>query len=216
MATVVSYARFPSVIAPFGLSSITEPAAILRVSVPLMMPVSLASGMFFPLVGAALRRGRASEIEAAGVLTLVNTIGAAAGSVVAGFLLLPTLGIEKSIFAIALTYAAIGIALFSRHLLPGVAAAACIVALAMFPFGQLNEHLVTIPVERWAEGEAERRLIAVREGLTETIVFFQRMFLGKPVSDVMLTNSFSMSTTGYGYGGIRSCTSGGRWPCIRR
>jgi spermidine synthase len=198
VATVVSYARFPSVIARFGLLSITEPAAILRVSVPLMLPVSFASGIFFPLVGAALRRGRASEIEAAGVLTLVNTIGAAAGSVVAGFLLLPTLGIEKSIFAIALTYAAIGIALFSRHLLPGVAAAACTVALAMFPFGQLNEHLVSIPVERWAEGEAERRLIAVREGLTETIVFFQRMFLGKPVSDVMLTNSFSMSTTGYG------------------
>ena len=40
--------------------------------------------------------------------------------------------------------------------------------------------------------------MAVREGLTETIVFFQRMLLGKPVSDVMLTNSFSMSTTGYG------------------
>jgi spermidine synthase len=68
----------------------------------------------------------------------------------------------------------------------------------MFPFGQLNARLISIPVERWAEGEPERRLIAVREGLTETIVFFQRMLLGNPVSDVMLTNSFSMSTTGYG------------------
>jgi len=68
----------------------------------------------------------------------------------------------------------------------------------MFPFGQLNGRLIAIPVERFAEGEPERRLIAVREGLTETIVFFQRMLLGKPVSDVMLTNSFSMSTTGYG------------------
>jgi spermidine synthase len=76
--------------------------------------------------------------------------------------------------------------------------AACVIALALFPFGQLNERLISIPVERWAEGEPERRLIAVREGLTETIVFFQRMLLGKPVSDVMLTNSFSMSTTGYG------------------
>src|SRR5438552_5115068 len=75
---------------------------------------------------------------------------------------------------------------------------ACLVALAAFPFGQLNARLISIPVERWAEGEPERRLVAVREGLTETIVFFQRMLLGKPVSDVMLTNSFSMSTTGYG------------------
>jgi len=198
VATVVSYARFPSAIAPFGLSSIVEPAAILRVSVPLMLPVSFTSGVFFPLVGAALRGGRTSEIETAGVLTLVNTVGAAAGSIAGGFLLLPTLGVEKSIFTIALVYGVIGLTLSSRHVVPAIAGVACIVALAMFPFGQLNERLMTIPVERWAEGEPERRLIAVREGLSETIVFFQRLFLGKPVSDVMLTNSFSMSTTGYG------------------
>jgi spermidine synthase/MFS family permease len=197
-ATVASYARFPSIIAPFGLSSIVEPAAILRVSLPLMLPVSFASGVFFPLVGAALRGGRTSEIETAGVLTLVNTVGAAAGSIVGGFLLLPTLGIERSIFTIALVYAGTGLTLLSRRIVPAVAGVACVVALAMFPFGQLNERLMTIPVERWAEGEPERRLIAVREGLSETIVFFQRLFLGKPVSDVMLTNSFSMSTTGYG------------------
>jgi spermidine synthase len=68
----------------------------------------------------------------------------------------------------------------------------------MFPFGQLNDRLIPVLVDRWAEGEPERRVSAVHEGLTETIVFFQRMLLGKPVSDVMLTNSFSMSTTGYG------------------
>jgi len=198
VGTVVSYARFPSVIAPFGLSSIVEPAAILRVSVPLMLPVSFASGLFFPLAGAALRSGRASEIETVGLLTLANTVGATAGSIVAGFLLLPTLGVEKSIFTIALVYGVIGLTLVSRRVVSALVGAACIVALAMFPFGQLNERLMTIPVERWAEGEPERRLIAVREGLTETIVFFQRLFLGKPVSDVMLTNSFSMSTTGYG------------------
>ncbi|HEY3162557.1 MAG TPA: fused MFS/spermidine synthase [Vicinamibacterales bacterium] len=203
VATVASYAAFPSVIAPFGLSSITLPEAILRVSLPLMLPVSLVSGIFFPLAGAALRSGLASEIETAGVLTLVNTIGAAIGSLIAGFVLLPFLGIEKSFFAVALIYAAIGAALWrpakGLSAAPGyVGAVVCVISLALFPFGQMNTRLVSIPVERWAEGERERRLIAVREGLTETIVFFQRMLLGKPVSDVMLTNSFSMSTTGYG------------------
>jgi spermidine synthase len=198
MATVVSYRLFPSVIERFGLSSIVAPTAILRLSVPLMLPVSLASGVFFPLVGAALRHDQRSDIESAGLLTLVNTIGAAVGSLAAGFLLLPALGIEKSIFSIALIYGVIGIVLFSPRLIPGIAAAACIASLAVFPFGQLNDRLLTIPVDRWAEGEPERRLIAVREGMTETIVFFQRLLLGKPVSDVMLTNSFSMSTTGYG------------------
>jgi spermidine synthase len=201
IAVVVSYRSFPAVIAPFGLESIAQPAAILRVSLPLMLPVSLISGAFFPLVGAALRAGLSSEVAAAGTLTLVNTIGAALGSIVAGFVLLPWLGIERSLFAIGLIYAVVGIAL-SRLWRPPVivyaAGVAALVALALFPFGQFNPRLVSIPVERWAQGEAERRLIAVREGLTETVVFFQRMLLGKPVSDVMLTNSFSMSTTGYG------------------
>jgi spermidine synthase len=215
VASVASYAAFPSVIAPFGLTSITSPEAILRISLPLMLPASFVSGIFFPIVGAALRNGLASEIETAGLLTLVNTIGAAVGSLVAGFILLPLAGIEKTIFVIAVIYAGIGTLLLWRPVptplskrgrtgkgrptpIGYAAMAACVVALAMFPFGQLNERLISIPVERWAEGEPDRRLIAVREGLTETIVFFQRMLLGKPVSDVMLTNSFSMSTTGYG------------------
>ena len=199
VATVASYQAFPAVIAPFGLSSITEPEAILRISLPLMLPVSFVSGMFFPLVGAALRSALRSDIETAGALTLVNTIGAAVGSLVAGFVLLPVLGIERSIFTIASIYAGIGLLLFApAQVFTWAAAVASLIGLALFPFGQLNERLVSIPVERWAEGERERRLLAVHEGLTETIVFFQRMLLGKPVSDVMLTNSFSMSTTGYG------------------
>jgi spermidine synthase len=204
VATVVSYATFPSVMAPFGLSSITRPAAILRVGLPLMLPVSFVSGMFFPLVGAALRAALRSEIETAGVLTLVNTIGAALGSLVAGFILLPLVGIEKAFFTIALIYGAIGALLVWRPVkgrpksIGYLAGVACVVSVALFPFGTLRTRLIQIPVERWAEGEPERRLVAVREGLTETIVFFQRMLLGKPVSDVMLTNSFSMSTTGYG------------------
>ena len=200
VAVVASYRYFPAVIAPFGLESITQPEAIARVSLPLMLPVSIISGVFFPLVGAALRAGLTSEAATAGTLTLVNTIGAALGSLVAGFVLLPLLGIERSLFAIAVLYTAVGIVV-GRLRVPGIAygaAVAAVIALALFPFGHFNARLVSIPVERWAQGEAERRLVAVREGLTETVVFFQRMLLGKPVSDVMLTNSFSMSTTGYG------------------
>ena len=201
-ATVVgSYRYFPSVIEPFGLESITQPEAIVRVSLPLMFPVSFISGMFFPLVGAALRTELTSEIATAGTLTLVNTMGAAVGSLVAGFVLLPLLGIERGFFAIGSLYALVGIVvgrLWRAPLAVYASAVAAVIALALFPFGQFNARLVGIPVERWAQGEAERRLVAVREGLTETVVFFQRMLLGKPVSDVMLTNSFSMSTTGYG------------------
>ncbi|PYR82135.1 MAG: hypothetical protein DMF87_02720 [Acidobacteria bacterium] len=191
-------------IEPFGLTSVTQPDAIVRISLPLMLPVSFVSGMFFPIVGVALRREFRSEIQTAGVLTLVNTIGAAIGSLAAGFVMLPLAGIERTVFTIAIVYGGIGALLMWRPVkgrptaIGYAAGLASVIALAMFPFGELNDRLVSIPVERFAEGEPERRLIAVREGLTETIVFFQRMLLGKPVSDVMLTNSFSMSTTGYG------------------
>ena len=204
VATVASYAYFPRVIEPFGLTSVTQPDAIVRISLPLMLPVSFVSGMFFPIVGVALRREFRSEIQTAGVLTLVNTIGAAIGSLAAGFVMLPLAGIERTVFTIAIVYGGIGALLMWRPVkgrptaIGYAAGLASVIALAMFPFGELNDRLVSIPVERFAEGEPERRLIAVREGLTETIVFFQRMLLGKPVSDVMLTNSFSMSTTGYG------------------
>jgi len=108
VAVVASYRYFPSVIEPFGLESITQPEAIVRVSLPLMFPVAFISGMFFPVVGAALRGGLTSEIATAGTLTLANTIGAAVGSLVAGFVLLPLLGIERSFFTITLLYAAVG------------------------------------------------------------------------------------------------------------
>src|SRR5262249_30770016 len=133
------------------------------------------------------------------------------GSLVAGFVLLPDLGIEKSIFGIAIVYVFIGVMAWwpqqsERRPMKGrptllvcaAAAVIAIIALVRFPFGELTNTLLPIPVTRWAEGEPERRVVAVHEGRTETVVFFQRMLLGKPVSDVMLTNSFSMSTTGYG------------------
>jgi spermidine synthase len=196
-----SYAAFPRIIEPLGLSTITRPLAILQVGAPLMFPVSFLSGIFFTLLGAALRSRLASETETVGVLTLANTTGAALGSLTAGFVLLPVLGMERSFFLIAALYGGIGVLLMLRAARRGMAYASAgllLVSLALFPFGSMDSRLVPIPVTRWAEVEAERRVVAVREGLTETVIYFERLVAGKPLSYVMLTNSFSMSTTGYG------------------
>ena len=206
---VISYAVFPRFIAPLALSTITRPLEILQIGVPLMLPVSFVSGVLFTLLGAALRSHLTSESQTAGVLTLANTTGAGLGSLAAGFVLLPVLGMERSLFLIAVLYGAIGVILWRpvkgrptkpvapRRILYATAAM-FLVGLALFPFGSMEERLLPIPVARWADREADRRVIAVREGLTETVIYFERLVTGKPVSHVMLTNSFSMSTTGYG------------------
>jgi spermidine synthase len=206
---VISYAVFPRFIAPLALSTITRPLEILQIGVPLMFPVSFVSGILFTLLGAALRSHLTSESQTAGVLTLANTTGAGLGSLMAGFVLLPVLGMEQSLFLIAVLYGAIGVILWrpvkGRSTTPAAprrilyaTAAMFLVGLALFPFGSMEERLLPIPVARWADREADRRVIAVREGLTETVIYFERLVTGKPVSHVMLTNSFSMSTTGYG------------------
>jgi spermidine synthase len=209
---VISYAEFPRFIEPLALSTITAPLAILQVGAPLMFPVSFLSGMLFTLLGAALRGHLTSESETAGVLTLANTTGAALGSLTGGFVLLPVLGMERSFFLIAVVYGTIGALLLmiggsartrpARRAVPRrmayAAAGTWLASLALFPFGSMEQRLLPIPVARWAQVEAERRVMAVREGLTETVIYFERLVTGKPVSHVMLTNSFSMSTTGYG------------------
>ena len=71
-------------------------------------------------------------------------------------------------------------------------------SLALFPFGAMETRLLETAVRPWRQADANASVVAVREGLTETVIYFQRTMIGKPVSYAMLTNSFSMSATGYG------------------
>lgn len=70
----------------------------------LVVPV-VVMGTTFPLV---LRTARAASVGAdVGRLTVANTLGSIAGSIIAGFFLLPTLGSQRSLFAIGLVYLAV-------------------------------------------------------------------------------------------------------------
>ena len=54
--------------------------------------------------------------QATGVLTLANTMGAAMGSGVATFILLPLIGIENSILILALGYILIALVIYLNRL----------------------------------------------------------------------------------------------------
>jgi len=198
---VGSYAAFPLVIGPFAASPqvIIQTVDILRIALPLMFPVSFLSGIFFTLVGAALRTHLASETETTGILTLANTIGAALGSLLGGFAFLPIMGMEKSFFLIALLYGGIGLLLLLKSQTPRrlayASAAVFLVGALLFPFGSMGHRLLQIPVHRYVHSHPFARVAGVREGLTETIIYLETLMLGKPVSYTMLTNAYSMSGT---------------------
>jgi spermidine synthase len=165
----------------------------------LMLPVSILSGTAFTLVGRAVKEELGGSMRTTGVATLWNTVGATVGSLTAGFVLLPILGMERSLFALAVTYLATAL------LVPGVRAsshkhvarsawaamAVAVATLAAFPFGLMERSFFKI-VER---GLPNQQLIATREGLTETIRYYRRDEFGAPHFYRLVTNGYSMSGT---------------------
>lgn len=78
----------------------------------LVVPVTLM-GTTFPLL---LRSVRASNAAAdTGKLTAANTLGAIGGSLIGGFALLPSLGSQKSIFAVGLIYGLLALLFRPRY-----------------------------------------------------------------------------------------------------
>lgn len=201
----LSFAGFSWVVKPYGHALDLQPLAqawdILRVGVPLMFPVSFVSGVFFILIGASLRRELGSEMRTTGLLTMVNTIGAAAGSLAGGFVLLPTLGMERSFFIIAALYGSAGLLLLVRGSRPPpstwyAAALLLILGLALFPFGAMTQRHLRIPAGLQVLHQIPA-IAAIREGLTETITLLKMDWYGKTIAHKMITNSFSMSGTSF-------------------
>ena len=93
---------------------------------------AVCMGMTFPLVLAALspRADRGARI---GVATAVNTLASMAGSLLAGFVLLPALGSQRACGAIALAYAttALFVPAPRKRWVGGLALAACLFILAV-------------------------------------------------------------------------------------
>ncbi len=98
---VVTSGLVPLALAQVGGALVSHPTGMLILALPLMFPVALCSGLLFPWIGALLQREIGGASRATGLLTLANTAGAALGPLVAGFVLLPWIGIERSIVALS-------------------------------------------------------------------------------------------------------------------
>jgi len=198
-ATVLSYRLLERALPPPDAGRLDGWGTVL-VSLWLMLPVCTASGALFTFLGHALRAEAAEDARAAGLLTLANTVGAMLGSLLAGFVLLPLVGMEVSLFLLACAYAGVA-ALTPRpsstpqRRLRLAATGLFAVVLLLFPFGAMTEHFRRVAAW-WPEGQGNG-VASVKEGLSETVFLLRRDVLGQPLSFRLLTNGMGMSTTTY-------------------
>jgi predicted membrane-bound spermidine synthase len=197
LCCVASYATAPLFLAPFGMNLVVGPRAIAEVGVPLMFPVSFLSGVFFTLIGAALRSDAPSDSAAVGALTFANTVGAALGSLAGGFVLLPVFGMENAIYVAALCYGGIGAWVLlrdpaRRNAALFAAAVGFAAAVALFPFGSMESRHLPITIKRWIKSP-EDRVAAVRESPAQTLVYIEQRKLGEVHAHRVITNALSMA-----------------------
>jgi predicted membrane-bound spermidine synthase len=177
---------------------------IFVLSAYLMLPVCGLSGALFTCIGVLLQQDLRSERRTAGLLTLANTVGAMLGPLVAGLYLLPRLGMEISFFTLAAAYGLVAwcalpartaSASISRRETATLLLAGLVFGLAagLFPFGLMRNHYLRGIAERY--GGTHPKIAALREGLTETIVYLREDLLGEASYYRLLTNGLSMSSS---------------------
>jgi spermidine synthase len=180
------------------LASGTEYAIFIMLCLILMLPTCIISGMLFPLYGDKLFRRLNSETQAAGVLTFFNTLGAALGSALATFWLLPTYGLENSILILALGYFLVVIPMVMPGSKTGAYKAAgillaIVLLIGLFPFGAIGNMHAAFGKLRFPNG----KLVFIKEGLNETLKYYEFQKFGKPLKHRLVTNSYGMSGTDF-------------------
>ena len=198
-ALLGAYALFP-VALRFALSLDTT-AAIAAAVVAFALPLAIVSGLAFALVGHAVYASGRRDARAAGLVTASNTIGAMAGSIVAGVVLVERFGLERVFLMLALGYGAVASLLAieaRRRASPpgrsvGLAAAAFAAGLFLFPSGQMGDVYLRFPIN--ALTESGEQLIAVKEGQLETLQYLRADTLGQPDYYRLVTNNHSMAAS---------------------
>jgi len=172
---------------PLGLAG--EVVSAYAVAVLFMLPATLLMGASFPLVarivaGATDRVGRA-----VGRVYALNTVGAVLGSLLSAFVLLPAIGVERSILVFALVCAASGLYLLIRVRartwtgigLVGVVVVIVLVALTPNHFRQMLEKSL------------DKELLFYREGIEATVGAYDSERAARPV---LVINSTALDDRG--------------------
>jgi len=206
---VTLYSTFSFALAPQTNELLGDPPVVLALSFVLVFPVAAISGVLFIFMGTLLHRVVPTETRAAGLLTLANTLGAAIGSGVAGFALLPVLGMEDSFVALGAAYLLVAALVFGTpasrvagsrtggrglRIAQVLALAGFALAFALFPFGKMERVYLWTSISRW-DSRHQDEVAAIREGRIETAVYLRAALDGETLHYRLLTDGFAMSGT---------------------
>jgi spermidine synthase len=207
VVTLLSYLFFPERLAQTrtGVFDVSWRAVTL-VSIALMFPVALLSGILFPSIVANVQASVGDRMNSTGITTLFNTTGAAAGPLLTSFLLLPSVGYQWSLILCAAGYVVLGIFVSERSgwsirrpigLVAIVLCAAVILLLAIFPYGRAESHFAhaSLPYETDEHGNVFAHVVKRIEGTSDTYQLLRRDLFGEPYYYRLVTNAFSMSAT---------------------
>ncbi|MEP6601907.1 MAG: spermidine synthase, partial [Nitrospirota bacterium] len=202
-ATLLSYLFFPVPTLPPNLPAFDvafcQQTGLL--SLTLVFPVAFLSGALLPAIVSCVQTEITGWMNSAGLTILFNTIGAACGPLLAGFVLLPRFGFQSSLIICALVYAALaGLTSkkqsWSFRQPAGIAmlllGAVFVLILAFFPFSRDETHFANARRPYEADGSV---LLKKIEGTAETFQLLRRDLYGAPYYYRLVTNSYSMSGT---------------------
>jgi spermidine synthase len=162
-------------------------------------PPALLAGTVYPLANALVQRAAEQVGRRAGILYLSNTAGGVAGALLAGFWGLPTLGIQGTAtwLAAVVAVAILALARASRGLEPRgrplFSAALAATLVAGVAWGRLPEHALLLRTLPRSIHEGSERLVAVHEGVNETLAIMEH----DDVFMRLFTNGHTMSGTAF-------------------
>lgn len=164
----------------------------------IVLPPTILSGMALPLAA----RGFVGELGSVGAdvgrVYAVNTIGAIAGALTAGLVLLPTLGVAKSLLALATANAAAGalVAALARQT-PARVGSACVLAVAcLLPLASERKRFVEAFLAASPDAETIGEVLYYEEGSTDTIAVVRREYgYHDHEAKSLITNGIAMTAT---------------------
>ena len=207
ITTLISYLSFPENLAQAGTEVFDLSwRAMVLMSIALMFPVALLSGILFPTLVAEVQAIVGDRMNSTGITTLFNTTGAAVGPLLASFVLLPGVGYQWSLLLCSAGYFLLSMVASQRSSwslgrpIGRITIALCagaILLMAILPYRRAESHFshASRPYEKDEHGNVLAHVVKRIEGTSDTLQLLRRDLFGEPYYYRLLTNAFSMSAT---------------------